>query len=179
MLILCYLYPHVRCFSFFCIIIKLKLKKKLSIYIVKPRIDRTNLNPLTVKAGLSVSLDIKIIGEPPPEVQWFFKDKELSTDDNYRIDNVDYNTKFFMMRAKRPQSGKYTIVAKNQVGEDKAEVDITVLGKPSTPNGPLKVSDVNKHGCKLKWEKPDDDGGTPIDYYQIEKLDPLTGMLNN
>lgn len=82
-----------------------------------------------------------------------------------------------MMRAKRPQSGKYTIVAKNQVGEDKADVDITVLGKPSSPNGPLKVSDVHKHGCKLKWEKPDDDGGAPIDYYQIEKLDPLTGMF--
>lgn len=107
---------------------------------------------------------------------WFFKEKELSTDDNIRIDNADYNTKFYIMRAKRPQSGKYTIVAKNQVGEDRADVDITVLGKPSAPNGPLKVSDINKHGCKLKWEKPDDDGGAPIDYYSIEKLDPLTGQ---
>lgn len=107
-----------------------------------------------------------------------FKDKELATNDDYRIDSVDYNIKFFMMRAKRPQSGTYTITAKNQVGEDTAEVRITVLGKPSTPNGPLKVSDVHKHGCKLKWDKPDDDGGTPIDYYQIEKLDPLTGMFS-
>lgn len=80
------------------------------------------------------------------------------------------------MRTKRPLSGKYVIVAKNQVGEDKAEVDITVLGKPSTPNGPLLVSDVNKHGCKLKWKEPDDDGGTPVEYYAIEKLDPLTGQ---
>lgn len=143
---------------------------------MKPRIDRTNLNPIIVKAGLSLNLDVKIIGEPPPEVQWFFKDKEVITDDNIRIDNADYITKFFIMRSKRPQSGKYTIVAKNQVGEDRADVDITVLGKPSAPNGPLKVSDVNKHGCKLKWEKPDDDGGAPIDYYQIEKLDPLTGQ---
>lgn len=142
---------------------------------MKPRIDRTNLKPITVKAGLSVSLDVKIIGEPPPEVQWIFKEKELQTSEDLRIDNVDYNTKFVMMRAKRPQSGKYTIVAKNSVGEDRADVDITVLGKPSPPNGPLKVSDVHKHGCKLKWEKPDDDGGAPIDYYSIEKLDPLTG----
>lgn len=42
--------------------------------------------------------------------------------------------------------------------------------------GPLEVSDVNKHGCKLKWEKPEDDGGVPIEYYEIEKLDPLTGQ---
>lgn len=42
--------------------------------------------------------------------------------------------------------------------------------------GPLEVSDVNKHGCKLKWEKPEDDGGAPVEYYEIEKLDPLTGQ---
>lgn len=143
---------------------------------MKPRIDRTNLNPMTVKAGLSISLDVKIIGEPPPTVQWFFKDAEVVTDDNVRIDNVDYNTKFFILRSKRPQSGKYVIVAKNEVGEDRAEIDITVLGKPSAPQGPLNVSDITKHGCKLKWKKPEDDGGAPIDHYQIEKLDPLTGQ---
>lgn len=147
---------------------------------MRPRIDRSNLSAIIVKAGLSVSLDVKVIGEPAPEVHWYFKEvgltTELASDENLRIDNVDYNTKFFIMRAKRPQSGKYVIVAKNRVGEDKAEVDITILGKPATPNGPLKVSDVTKHGCKLKWEAPDDDGGTPIEYYQIEKLDPLTGQ---
>uniref|UniRef100_A0A1B0DIT2 Uncharacterized protein n=1 Tax=Phlebotomus papatasi TaxID=29031 RepID=A0A1B0DIT2_PHLPP len=62
------------------------------------------------------------------------------------------------------------------VGEDRAEVEITVLGKPSKPKGPLDVSDVTKHGCKLKWKKPEDDGGVPIEYYEIEKLDPLTGQ---
>lgn len=28
----------------------------------------------------------------------------------------------------------------------------------------------------MKWEKPDDDGGVPVEYYEIEKLDPLTGQ---
>lgn len=143
---------------------------------LKPRIDRTNLNPITVKVGLSVNLDVNIIGEPPPTVQWLYNDKELTTNDEFRIDNIDYNTKFFMLRAKRGNTGKYVIIAKNEVGEDRAEVDITVLGKPTKPVGPLDVSDVNKHGCKLKWKKPEDDGGTPVEYYQIEKLDPLTGQ---
>ncbi|XP_055385446.1 twitchin isoform X34 [Condylostylus longicornis] len=143
---------------------------------LKPHIDRKNLNPLNVKAGLSVSLDINIKGEPAPSVEWFFNDQPLTSDDNLKIDNVDYNTKFFIMKTKRPMSGKYTIVAKNEVGEDKADLDITVLGKPGKPKGPLDVSDVHKHGCKLKWKKPDDDGGCPIDYYEIEKLDPHTGQ---
>jgi len=55
--------------------------------------------------------------------------QELKSDDLIRIDNVDYNTKFFILRAKRLHSGKYTIIAKNSVGEDRADFDITVLGK--------------------------------------------------
>jgi len=100
---------------------------------VKPYIDRTNLQPITVKVGLTVSLDVNIIGEPPPKVTWTFKDKELVSDDTIRIDNVDYNTKFFILKTKRAHTGKYVINAKNEVGEDTAEVEITVLGKPSKP----------------------------------------------
>lgn len=143
---------------------------------LKPYIDRTNLQPITVKAGLSISLDINIIGEPAPTVTWTFKDKELTSNDTIRIDNAEHITKFFVMRAKRAQSGKYKITAKNSVGEDTAELEITILGKPGKPKGPLEVSDINKHGCKLKWQKPEDDGGAPVDFYEIEKLDPLTGQ---
>lgn len=39
----------------------------------------------------------------------------------------------------------------------------------------MKVYDVTKSGLKLKWEKPEDDGGLPITSYQIEKLDKATG----
>lgn len=123
-----------------------------------------------------MAFDINITGEPAPKVQWFLKDKELETGEEYRIDNIDYNTKFLIMRGKRPQSGKYTIVASNENGEDRADVEITILGKPGKVKGPIEVTDIHKHGCKLKFEKPEDDGGCPIDYYEIEKLDPLTGQ---
>lgn len=129
-----------------------------------------------MKAGLAVQLDVKIIGEPPPTVQWFFKDAEVKSDESIQINNVDYKTNILILRAKRVQSGKYLIVAKNASGEDQAELEINVLSKPSTPKGPLDVSDVTKHGCKLKWKKPEDDGGVPIDHYIIEKLDPSTGQ---
>ncbi|XP_061506911.1 twitchin isoform X8 [Anopheles gambiae] len=143
---------------------------------LRPRIDRTNLNPVTIKAGLSVQYDIDIEGEPAPTVKWFHGEKELATDADYKIDNVDYNTKFFIMRGRRNLTGKYTIVATNSQGEDRAEVEICILSKPGTPEGPLEASDIHKHGCKLKWKAPLDDGGMPIEGYEIEKLDPLTGQ---
>lgn len=46
---------------------------------------------------------------------------------------------------------------------------------PTKPEGPLKVKDVTKNGAKLEWEKPKDDGGTPVTAYVVEKLDMQTG----
>lgn len=34
---------------------------------------------------------------------------------------------------------------------------------------------MHKEGCKLKWKKPKDDGGTPIKEYLVEKMDKDTG----
>lgn len=51
----------------------------------------------------------------------------------------------------------------------------TLLAAPTKPQGPLKVTDVTKNGAKVKWEKPEDDGGKPITGYVLEKLDKATG----
>lgn len=48
--------------------------------------------------------------------------------------------------------------------------------KPGQPEGPLEVSDIHKDGCTLKWKRPKDDGGEPIENYVVEKLDPETGI---
>lgn len=36
-----------------------------------------------------------------------------------------------------------------------------------------QVSDIHKEGCSLKWKRPLDDGGCPIEYYLVDKLDPV------
>jgi Fibronectin type III domain. len=48
--------------------------------------------------------------------------------------------------------------------------------KPGKPEGPLEVSDIHRDGCKLKWKKPKDDGGEPIETYVVEKYDPDTAI---
>jgi predicted phage tail protein len=37
------------------------------------------------------------------------------------------------------------------------------------------VSDVTAESAKLAWEKPEDDGGEPIDHYVVERMDVETG----
>lgn len=50
----------------------------MSFFPVKPRIDRTNLKNIVVRAGKTIKYDVNIRGEPPPTVTWFLADKEVS-----------------------------------------------------------------------------------------------------
>ena len=49
------------------------------------------------------------------------------------------------------------------------------MDKPGPPEN-LQISDVTASGCALKWRRPADDGGCPIEYYQVEKLDVESGL---
>lgn len=49
------------------------------------------------------------------------------------------------------------------------------VDKPSIPQGPLKVEEVRANHVKVKWDKPEDNGGTDITGYVLEKMDLETG----
>ena len=54
-----------------------------------------------------------------------------------------------------------------------------VLDKPSAPEGPMKASDIHKEGCTLAWKAPEDDGGSEIVKYVVEKMDTSRGTWVN
>ena len=66
----------------------------------------------------------------------------------------------------------YLVRAENINGFDEEWVELVVLGKPARPQGPLEVSNITANGCRLNWKAPLDDGGMPIQEYEVEKFDP-------
>ena len=96
---------------------------------MKPRIDRTNLKPIIVRAGKVIKYDIDVRGEPPPTITWFQTDKEVKSEGNVEIVNVDYNTKLTIINSVRKNTGLYKIKAVNEHGFDEAEVEVNVLCK--------------------------------------------------
>lgn len=140
-----------------------------------PKIDRRNLRDVTLSAGSLLRFDANVIGEPPPHIEWRYGAIPLRSDKKVQIDNSDYSTKFSIRPVSRDDSGDYTVTASNSSGRDSVTVQVTVTDKPLPPEGPLQITDVHKEGCKLKWKRPKDDGGTPIEYYQVDKMDPETG----
>lgn len=140
-----------------------------------PRIDRTNLIEVKIKAGQNFNFDCKVTGEPAPTTKWMLNGKEVRPSERVKVKHVDYNTSLNVRMATRAESGKYTVIAENINGRDEATVKVTVLDKPSPPQGPLRASDVHAEGCKLTWKPPEDDGGQPVDKYVVEKMDEATG----
>lgn len=176
----------------------------LSFLPVPPHIDREGLVDMTVRSGLSLALDVKVVGEPQPTINWYFNDK-LVEDINveHMLDNArvkiespspytapssllgtgqtviespsTFITKFCLLRSSPFWAGKWTIKAENKNGVDQVDFNVTVAAPPNQPKGPLVVSDVSKSGCHLAWKEPDADGGGKPEYYRIEKMDLALG----
>lgn len=97
--------------------------------IVKPHINRDKLQTIRVRAGQLVKLEVDVEGEPPPTVTWSFANMPLQTGANVKIDNEDYLTKIQLTNTSRKLTGKYTIKAVNDSGQDEADVEINILGE--------------------------------------------------
>lgn len=67
----------------------------------------------------------------------------------------------------RADGGKYTLKLKNDRGEFASSATLTVLDRPTPPQGPLDVHDVYEDHCDLKWRPPKDDGGCEVEYYEV------------
>ena len=94
-----------------------------------PKIDRTNLITVRIKAGQNFAFDVNISGEPAPDKKWKLKNKEIKTGGPTLIKYHDYNTKLKVNGATRNENGMYTITAENCNGKDSADVEVIVLGK--------------------------------------------------
>lgn len=142
---------------------------------VKPHIDRKNLLKKTIRVGQLLRVEADVTGEPPAAITWTLKGEVLTSMERIKIENEDYKTTFILTKAKRSDSAVYTVTAKNASGQDQVEMEVLVLSKPTKPKGPLEVSDVTAEGVHLKWDKPEDDGGEPVDHYVVERMDTETG----
>ena len=143
---------------------------------VPPKIDRTNLQKLTIKASQPFKFDVSVTGEPAPTISWFLNKARLESKDHLTVDCAKPNvTKLSVILCSRKDTGTYVIKADNSSGHDEASVEVVVLDKPGKPEGPLKISEVHKEGCNLKWNPPLDDGGAPVEHYLVEKMDTETG----
>jgi hypothetical protein len=113
-----------------------------------------------------------IAGYPLPKVSWFKDSLKIENNDEYTVETTTTTSKFTIRSIERHHSGKVTIKAKNSAGVASVDLSVTVIDKPSKPEGPLLFREVSDEAVVLEWKPPGDDGGLDIQQYSIEKMEP-------
>jgi predicted RNA-binding protein with TRAM domain len=144
---------------------------------VKPFIRGDGMRDIVIKCGQTLTWEVQYGGEPTPDVAWFSGDKVVESDgERITINRYEQNTVITVRRCTRADSTKYKLVLTNSSGSAETKADGVVLGKPSRPMGPLEITDVRANKATVKWKKPEDDGGSPITGYVLEKRDLDSGL---
>ncbi|CAJ0950227.1 unnamed protein product, partial [Mesorhabditis belari] len=134
----------------------------------KPRIEIEE-SSMDVKAGETVQLYANISGHPPPICTWTKDGKALKNDSKHTMKEKDGVATLTIKNCQPESAGTYVLLAKNKTGETIVKIKLGVKGLPSAPEGPVEVTTVTAEGCTLSWNPPQNDGGSPILGYCVER----------
>lgn len=98
----------------------------------------------------------------------FFQKKSIdfsTPDKNIIISVTETNTKLIINTVTKNHKGVYMCIVTNDSGTDSAKGEIRVLDRPDPPEGLTASVDGDK--CVLMWKRSKEDGGAPIEHYQV------------
>ena len=134
---------------------------------VLPYIDAKTLRDMKVEVKDRLKFDVPIYGEPAPEVSWYKGEDLLEESKAISIVNLEGHTKIVFNSITKEHQGHYSLVIRNKSGEDSAKFSLTVIDKPEAPEGPLQSS-MEGAMVTLLWKRIKDDGGAPLEHYQVQ-----------
>jgi hypothetical protein len=140
-----------------------------------PAICRESMKERVIKTNQQLDLSIPVVGEPAPDCKWTYNGQELASGNNVKVSYSVNMAKMLLIPARRANEGKYTLTATNKWGEDTVDCEVSIHGRPTICQGPIEVSEVTKKSCRLEWRQPEDNGGSDILQYEVEKMDEATG----
>ena len=124
---------------------------------------------ITCRSGKTFTIDVPFSGRPAPKVSWKLEEMRLKSTDRVSIKVSKDRTSISVKEAMRGDGGKYYLTLENAAGTKTFTINVNVIGRPSPPAGPIEVSSITSESCVLDWGGPEDDGGTDITNYIVEK----------
>uniref|UniRef100_H2YLF1 Titin n=1 Tax=Ciona savignyi TaxID=51511 RepID=H2YLF1_CIOSA len=118
-------------------------------------------------AGGVINIPLYVTGRPSPTVSWEKDNKELP--EEARVGEAGGSRDLVIRNCTREHSGKYTVIAKNDAGEKRLDIEVLVQDVPGVCGGPINPSNVTRDTIGFSWSPPEDDGGCTITNYVLEK----------
>ena len=136
-----------------------------------PKLDLDAMSRrIRVHAGEFINVKIPFFGSPLPTAEWTKEGKRVHTNRFNCLVKED-EVVFTIESSCRLDSGVYKLTLTNQFGSDTGNLTVTVLDRPEPPVGPVIYQNMDRDTIKLSWNPPEDDGGTEVTGYIVEKAE--------
>lgn len=138
---------------------------------IEPAADLSEITNqlITCNSGRTFIIDVPISGRPAPTVSWKIEELRLKNSDRVSIQTTKDRTSISVKEAMRGDGGKYYLTLENVAGTRTFTIEVNVTGRPNPPTGPIEISSITSESCVINWQAPEDDGGTDITNYIVEK----------
>ncbi|VDM67344.1 unnamed protein product [Strongylus vulgaris] len=149
-------------------------------FVVSPK------SKLIIDESSTLIIVCDVRGSPEMEVTWLKDGRPLNTTERIRSERDGLTCRLVIANVTTGDEGKYTIIAKDENGEAKADTDVVVSPKREAAESPsvkivkglpgavegLQVESCAMDSVSLTWTSPANTGGSKISEYKIEQRTP-------
>ncbi|XP_041860180.1 immunoglobulin-like and fibronectin type III domain-containing protein 1 [Melanotaenia boesemani] len=136
---------------------------------VRPKFTNKKMKSfMVVKAGNSVRITVSFEASPWPDIMWL-KDNVPVTK-HVTVSNSDGSSQLLIPSSERSDSGIYSILVKNLVGQETLSTEVRVTDDPKPP-GPVQLEENVPGTVTVIWEPSPDEKRDDRLHYTVSKLD--------
>ncbi|XP_051804266.1 immunoglobulin-like and fibronectin type III domain-containing protein 1 [Acanthochromis polyacanthus] len=136
---------------------------------VRPRFTDAKIKSfMVVRAGNSARFNINFEASPWPEVIWLKDGVPVSK--KVTISNAEGTSQLLIPSAERTDTGIYTIIVKNIVGQETISIEIRVTDEPKPP-GPVELDENVPGTVTVSWTASPDEKRDDRLHYMVMKRD--------
>ena len=117
-----------------------------------------------------VTIKIPFTGNPQPTATWYKNNEEIKESACYKCEISSHYVTLKMNKPTHNQSGDYKLKLTNSLGSDSVEIKIVIADVPEPPRF-LIVESVHDESISISWKAPENDRGSAITNYIVERLD--------
>nr|XP_033943528.1 immunoglobulin-like and fibronectin type III domain-containing protein 1 [Pseudochaenichthys georgianus] len=136
---------------------------------VRPKFTNHKMKSfMVVKAGNSVRITVHFEASPRPTITWVKDNVPVSK--RVTVSNSDGSSQLLIPSSERSDSGIYSILVKNMVGQETFSTEVRVTDDPKPP-GTVELDENVPGTVTVMWEPSPDEKRDDRLHYTVSKLD--------
>ncbi|KAJ0036221.1 hypothetical protein NQD34_004898 [Periophthalmus magnuspinnatus] len=136
---------------------------------VRPKFTNQKMKSfIVVRAGNSVRITVNFEASPRPDIMWMKDNVPVAK--RVTVSNCDGSSQLLIPSSERSDSGIYSILVKNLVGQETFSTEVRVTDDPKPP-GPVELEENVPGTVTVVWEPSPDEKRDDRLHYTVSKLD--------